>query len=134
MTTTTLPTIPKVLPVTTGVYIVPDNLTEVDSLPDIRGIFQEVSYLMTLTPERDLEDAEYTENLGWMVETTEDTAMQYAYKKSYLSEIDTALITLINKYAGEISDKDLDDLLDAAMDRDYRIDLLTDGLYLVFAD
>ena len=133
MTTATLPTIPTTIPVTTGVYVISDDLSCVEGLSGLRGVFQELSHLMALTPEKDLEAAEFTENMGWLVETDCEVALKYASSKYYLSEVDTALITLINKYAGDISDKELDDLLDAALERDYRIDQLTDGLYLVFS-
>lgn len=134
MSTRSTLSLPKIIKVTQGVYHIPDDLTEIPNIRELDGVFREVTHLLALTPEEDLDQAEYQENLGWSVETANVGALKYAWQKEYLCEFDTLISTVIDTYGADYCSECISDVLDNNIERDFSVNLLTDGLYVVFAE
>ena len=125
--------LPKVLKVTQGVYHIPDDLTDIPNLSELDGVFREVTHQLALTPDEDLDQAEYQENLGWSVETYNLPALQYAWQKGFLCEFDTLISTVIDVYGDDNCQDCIEATLDEYVGKDFTVNQMGDGfLYVVF--
>jgi hypothetical protein len=133
MTEKTTPVVPKVLPVTTGAIEIHENILDVDNIHDLSRVFREVNHLLSLIPEEDLHEAVYEET-GWLVYTDNEAALKYAWKNDFLDPFSTAMACLIDKYGEDHCCDCVDEILDDKLSKDFSVDLLTDGLYVVFGE
>ena len=132
-TTTPIPVVPKIIPVTTGGIEIRYDLLDTQEIRQLKDVFQEVNTLIELIPEEDLNEAA-GEDDGWLIYSNDKATLEYAWKKDFLCEFTTTLTTLIDRYGQECSTEVVDQILDIQLTKDYSVNQLSDGLYIVFED
>lgn len=133
MTEKTTPVVPKVLPVTTGAIEIRDDILDVESIKDLSRVFREVNHVLSLLPEEDIHEAVY-EECGWLLYTQNKAALEYAWKNDLLDEFSTAMACLIDKYEEDHCCECIDEILDDKLSKDFSVNQLSDGLYVVFGE
>lgn len=130
---TTLATkLPKVLRLEYATLIIPDDLTDVDSLKELTVVFAEVNKLLALLSDEDKRNAEYENGLGWSISTENQEAIRYACDYGYLNQLDCVIGAICAKYVEDLSSDELDELIDQSLDRDFEIQSLTGGVCVIF--
>ena len=128
--TTTIPT-PKLLPVVVGTITIEKSILDVSSLDELDKTLATLRVLLALIPQRDKDEAE-TDEYYIHITTDNQEALEFAHKNYFLDDLCTCIDTLLGTYADGRDEAAVDEIVDLNTERDFDIEALEKGLYIVF--
>ena len=135
MTTTTTDTavkLAKVLPVRIATVSVPDNLTQLGTFKEVVDLYKETATLLSYVYESNTGDINYDDDLGWTFTTRDVNIIKYAVNNGFIDELSTLVDTIGLAYEDQVSDDELDELIDTALEGGFRFEEMTNGnVYLI---
>jgi hypothetical protein len=124
--------VPNVLKLDFGTILIPDDLTQVDNLKALRTIFAEANHLLSLLNDEDFVDSEYNQGQGWVISTDNQAALRYA-ALHYFTDDHSCVVDAVFNYIGEdVCSSCIDDLIEEQLEKDFSVEALNDGVYVVF--
>lgn len=133
--TTTAYTLPKLLKLTEATIFIPSRLFT-NNISDYERQQREITHVLALLPDADKATADLDDD-GFCIRTSSLPALRYAAENGFICKpltcIDAVVGDVVAFYRDNVSDEIVEEFIDKALDSDFEVVHLNDGISIQFS-